>query len=199
VRVIDYTKEAGYPTRFPGEFNVMNARAASAVARYVMPNLSEEALRESLAEFKGTWRRFEYKGKTARGADVYDDYAHHPTAVEKTMAALRERVGSTKIFVAFHPHLFSRTRDLLPGFATAFKEADTLLIAPIYGAREVDDGSMSSEILTGSIQENGVNASAASFKEIQAFLETEPAAGDVVMIMGAGDIYTIADQLVESS
>ena len=199
VLVIDYTKETRYPTRFPGEFNVMNARAASAVARYVMPNLSEEALRDSLAEFKGTWRRFEYKGKTARGADVYDDYAHHPTAVEKTMTALREKVGSTKIFVAFHPHLFSRTRDLLPGFATAFKEADTLLIAPIYGAREVDDGSMSSEILADSIRKNGVDASAASFKEIQAFLETEPSAGDVVMIMGAGDIYTIADQLVESS
>ncbi len=197
VRVIDYTKEAGYPTRFPGEFNVMNARAASAAARCAMPQLSEDALRDSLAEFKGTWRRFEYKGKTIKGADVYDDYAHHPTAVAKTMAALRDRVGDAKIFVAFHPHLFSRTRDLLPEFATAFEDADTLLIAPIFGAREEDDGSMSSEILAATIRENGVAASALSLEEIRTHLETVPSEGDVIMIMGAGDIYKVADQLTE--
>lgn len=196
-RVIDYTKEAGYPTHFPGEFNVMNARAAAAAARCAMPDIAEDTLRDSLAEFKGTWRRFEYKGKTARGADVYDDYAHHPTAVAKTMAALRAKVGEeTKIYVAFHPHLFSRTRDLLPDFATAFGEADRLLIAPIFAAREEDDGSMSSEILADIIRKNGIDVSAASFEEIYSILESEPAAGDVIMLMGAGDIYKIADQLI---
>lgn len=194
-RVIDYTKEAGYPTRFPGEFNVMNARAASAASRAVLPTLPEDALRDSLARFEGTWRRFEYKGKTKQGADVYDDYAHHPTAVRRTLAALRAKT-SGKVFLAFHPHLFSRTRDLLPEFATAFNDADLALIAPIYPAREVDDGTMSSEILAETIRKNGVDASAASFEEIYERLNTEPEEGDVIMTMGAGDIYKIADRLV---
>lgn len=196
-RIIDYTKEAGYPTRFPGEFNLMNARAASAAARCALPELPEDTLRDALAEFKGTWRRFEYKGKTARGADVYDDYAHHPTAVAKTMAALRNKVGArAKTYVAFHPHLFSRTRDLLDGFATAFGDADKVLVAPIFGAREVDDGTMSNGILADVLRKNGVDARAASFEEIRSFLETEPSEGDVIMLMGAGDIYKVADTLV---
>ena len=194
-RVIDYTKEAGYPTRFPGEFNRMNARAASAAARAVMPELPEDTLRDALAAYEGTWRRFEYRGKTKRGADVYDDYAHHPTAVAKTLIELRKKTNG-KIFVAFHPHLFSRTRDLLPGFTTAFQGADRVIIAPIYAAREPDDGTISNRILADRIRETGVNASSGTFEEIRQIFETEPGPGDIVMTMGAGDIYKVADALV---
>ena len=194
-RVVDYTKEAGYPTRFPGEFNRMNARAASAAARAVMPEIPEDTLRDALAAYEGTWRRFEYRGKTKRGADVYDDYAHHPTAVAKTLIELRRKT-SGKIFVAFHPHLFSRTRDLLPGFTTAFQGADRVIIAPIYAAREPDDGTISNRILADRIRETGVNASSGTFEEIRQIFETEPGPGDIVMTMGAGDIYKVADALV---
>ncbi len=192
--VVDYQKEAGYPVRFPGEFNVMNARAATAAARKVLPGIPEDLLRDSLASFEGTWRRFEYKGTAKSGAEVYDDYAHHPTAVQKTIQELRAKT-SGKIFVAFHPHLFSRTRDLFQEFSTAFARADRVYIAPIYPARELDDGTMSNEILAAAIQKQGVQATAGTFAEIQESLEKEAGPGDLIMTMGAGDIYKVADAL----
>lgn len=192
-RVIDYTREPSYELSLPGEFNRMNARAAVAAARIVRPDLSEETIARSLADFHGTWRRFEYKGKTASGADVYDDYAHHPTAVRETLKALREKAKG-RIIVAFHPHLYSRTKDLLPEFATAFKDADRVLIAPIYAAREIDDGSISSEILAERIRENGTDAAALGFDAIEKEL-AEAKEGDTIMTMGAGDIYKVADRI----
>ena len=195
-RVIDYTKEPAYELRLPGEFNRNNARAAAAAARVASPPVTDDIIVASLADFHGTWRRFEYKGKTSRGADVYDDYAHHPTAVRETLKALRAKT-SGKIFVAFHPHLYSRTRDLLDEFATAFTDADEVLIAPIYAAREADDGTISSAMLAERIQKNGTPARAASFEEIEHALATKPAASDTIMTMGAGDIYKIADLLIQ--
>lgn len=195
-RVVDYTKEPAYTLRLPGEFNVMNARAAAAAARVVLPAISNSAIAESLAAFEGTWRRFEYKGTTRTGADVYDDYAHHPTAVKETLRALRAKTNG-KIFVAFHPHLYSRTRDLLNEFATAFGDADRVLIAPIYAAREVDDGSISSKVLAENIRATGTDAVASdSFDSIEAEL-LRASEGDTIMTMGAGDIYKVADKLVQ--
>ena len=205
VRIIDYLDEPSYETKLPGEFNVDNARAAAAAARAIFPEVSESTIVESLASFTGTWRRFEYKGKTKRGAEVYDDYAHHPTAVRKTLAELKKKILEAtplgtkgKIYVAFHPHLYSRTRDLFEGFATAFNDADRVLIAPIYAAREIDDGTVSNKTLAEAIAKNGTEATPVDFTEIRRYFETEPKEGDIIMTMGAGDIYRVADQLVAS-
>ncbi|MES2995167.1 MAG: Mur ligase domain-containing protein [Patescibacteria group bacterium] len=193
--VIDYTQEGDFELRMPGEFNQMNARAAAAAAKAALPDISHESIRTSLAAFEGTWRRFEYKGRAKSGALVYDDYAHHPTAVRNTITELRKKTEG-KVYVAFHPHLYSRTRDLLPDFATAFAGADIVVIAPIYAAREVDDGTVSNKILADEIRKHGVNAiTLDSFDEIREKLE-EAGEGDVVMTMGAGDIYKVADMLV---
>lgn len=195
-RVIDYTGAPSYTLQLPGEFNQSNARAAAAAARVVVPTLSDEAIARSLAAFQGTWRRFEYKGKTAQGAHVYDDYAHHPTAVKVTLKALRARVTG-KIYVAFHPHLYSRTRDLLDEFAQAFVDADRVIIAPIYPARETDDGTISSEILAERIRATGTDAVAlGSFETIEEALQ-EAGPDDTIITMGAGDIYKVADALVK--
>lgn len=194
-RVVDYTSEPAYAISLLGEFNRMNARAASKTAHIALPALPNERVKESLSTFAGAWRRFEYKGKTKRGADVYDDYAHHPTAVRKTVGEVRRQTKG-KIFLAFHPHLYSRTRDLFEDFVHAFIGVDRLLIAPIYGAREVDDETVSSEILAERVRMEGVNASAETFENIQHIFESEPIAGDVVITMGAGDIYKVADVLV---
>ncbi|NNM84007.1 UDP-N-acetylmuramate--L-alanine ligase [Candidatus Parcubacteria bacterium] len=197
-KVIDYMKEQVYELRLPGEFNQMNARAAVAAARAVCPSISDDTIHSSLASFQGTWRRFEYKGKTAHGAEVYDDYAHHPTAISATLKALRRKVKGN-IIVAFHPHLYSRTRDLLDEFAVAFSDADQVLIAPIYAARETDDGSISSEILAERIRATGTDAVALdSFDAIKQALDGVKQ-GDTIMTMGAGDIYKIADTLVSSA
>ena len=195
-KVIEYAKEPNFEIAFPGEFNQMNARAAAAAARAAYPAITDEVIRSSIASFEGTWRRFEYKGKTKTGVDVYDDYAHHPTAVSKTLAELRKKTMG-KVFVAFHPHLFSRTRDLLPEFANAFKDADEILIAPIFPARELDDGTISNTILAEKISETGKHSRAATFEEIEHILSTEPAEGDTIMTMGAGDIYKVADALIK--
>ena len=194
-RVVDYTKEPAYTLRLLGEFNQSNARAAAAAARVVLPEITDTSIYGSVSAFQGTWRRFEYKGKTAKGAEVYDDYAPHQTAVRETLKALRAKVAG-KIIAAFHPHLYSRTRDLLAEFATAFSDADRVYIAPIYAAREVDDGSISSEILAEHIRATGVDAIALDFDAIQKALG-EAAAGDTIMTMGAGDIYKVADALVK--
>jgi UDP-N-acetylmuramate--alanine ligase len=196
-KIIDYTQEPAYGLRLPGEFNIMNARAAAAAARFVLPSISEETVAESLGDFHGTWRRFEYRGVTKQGADIYDDYAHHPTAIAGTLAELRKRTMG-KLFVAFHPHLYSRTRDLFDGFSTAFKDADYVLIAPIYAAREVDDGSVSSVLLAERITLNGTHATA--LETFTAIEESLSVAGpkDTIVTMGAGDIYKVADSLAFS-
>ncbi len=194
-KVIDYTTGPEYALRLPGGFNMMNARAAAAAARFVSPKIPETSLADSLGDFHGTWRRFEYKGKTATGAEVYDDYAHHPTAIAATLNELRRRTKG-KLFVAFHPHLYSRTRDLFDGFSLAFTDADYVLIAPIYAARETDDGLVSSFLLAERIMANGTEAS--SFESFDAIKEALGAAGpnDTIVTMGAGDIYKVADALV---
>ncbi len=194
--VFDYRAEPRFELRLPGEFNQMNARAAAAAARAVLPDISTYNIFESLSTFQGTWRRFEYKGKTKYGADLYDDYAHHPTAVQETIRALRQRTPG-RIVIAFHPHLYSRTRDLIDGFSRAFVEADEVVIAPIYAARETDDGSVSSKLLAERISESGTPARPLrDLKEVQEYLETLPAT-DTIMTMGAGDIYKVADALVQ--
>ena len=154
----------------------------------------ESVLSKSLGDFHGTWRRFEYKGKTKQGADVYDDYAHHPTAVALTLSELRRRTKG-KLFVAFHPHLYSRTKDLFDGFSMAFKDADYALIAPIYAAREEDDGSISSTLLAERITANGTHATALdSFDAIEEAIQYDCRI-DTIVTMGAGDIYKVADSL----
>lgn len=195
-RVVDYTQEPSFELLIPGEFNQMNARAAAAAARAVIPALLPLEVNRSLSSFHGSWRRFEEKGRAKEGFQVFDDYAHHPTAIKETLRALKQRVKG-KIFIAFHPHLYSRTRDLMDGFVRAFTDADEVLIAPIYAAREIDDGSVSNEMLAENIRAEGVSARAATFEEIENILRTEAGPDDVVMTMGAGDIYKVADRLVE--
>lgn len=199
--VIDYTQEQAYTLRLLGKFNQDNARAASAAARIVAPSIQEHVIAESLAGFQGTWRRFQFKGIAPNGIEVYDDYAHHPTAVAETLHALREKrekEGKTgRILAAFHPHLYSRTRDLLDSFSRAFVDADEVVIAPIYAARELDDGSISSEILAQHIREEGVSAHATnSLEDAELMLRGMAKSGDIIITMGAGDIYKVADALV---
>lgn len=198
-RIVDYTKEQVPELRLIGEFNRMNARAAKSAAKVLQPELAEECIDKALAEFHGSWRRFEYKGETKKGAQVYDDYAHHPTAIEKTIVGVREKFPGKQIVVAFHPHLFSRTRDLFDGFVRALAIADRVIIAPIYAAREPDDPSISNHILAEAVASIGASARALdSFEDIELALR-EYGSDTVIITMGAGDIYHVADALVGSN
>lgn len=196
--VVDYTVGEVPPLHLIGEFNRMNARAASAAARAAFPDIAQGTIDRALGDFKGSWRRFERRGETASGALVYDDYAHHPTAVRKTIAAAREQFPDKNIVVAFHPHLYSRTRDLMDDFAQALATADTAVIVPIYAAREKPDPSVSHHVLATRTNECGGRAEALdSFGEIRTRLSNE-GADSLIITMGAGDIYKVAEQLVEA-
>ena len=200
--IIDYTTQSVPRLELIGEFNRQNAQAAKAAARAAFPHLDESYTDKALLEFKGSWRRFEYKGETPSGALVYDDYAHHPTAVRKTIEAAREKFPNKKIIVAFHPHLYSRTKSFLNEFAEALAKADEAIVAPIYAAREANDPSVSNHILAKKINDAGGKAIALdSFDEIREHLLATSyklqATGCLLITMGAGDIYKVAEQIID--
>ena len=195
-KIIDYTKVDVPQLMMIGEFNRMNARAAKAAARAAAPDISEKIIDTSLSTFGGTWRRFEYKGKTASGAELYDDYAHHPTAIQETLKAAKERFKDSKLIVAFHPHLYSRTRDLMEEFANSFTGADEVIIAPIYAAREEPIPGITSQALAEKVSTHGIPARGfETLQDVEAYLRTKAAAGVTIITMGAGDIYKVAENL----
>lgn len=194
-RIVDYTKEEVPHLRLLGEFNRENARAAKAAARAAFPDISESVADAAFTQFKGSWRRFEYKGETPKGALVYDDYAHHPTAIEKTLHAVREKFPNKKIVVAFHAHLYSRTRDLMKGFGEALALADEVIVAPIYPAREEPIPGITNHALAKVVVRHGGHARALdSFDRIREVL-LEYDSGTLIITMGAGDIYKVAEQI----
>jgi UDP-N-acetylmuramate--alanine ligase len=190
--VIDYTKEGAVPPLMvPGVHNKENAQAAMAVARAL--GLTEALIERSLADFPGTWRRFDYKGTTRAGTFVYDDYAHHPAEVAATIAGFREKFPNKKLTVIFQPHLYSRTRDHLQAFAQSLSGADKVVVLPIYAARETDPGDIKSEDLVRLLGDKGVFA--------PGFTRVMPVLGllageDVVVTMGAGDVYKVGEEVL---
>ncbi len=198
VRIVDYTREAGAPLSLIGEFNQMNARAAKAAAKAAYPDITDTVCDEVLSHFQGSWRRFEYKGESATGAAVYDDYAHHPTEVKSTIRAAREKFPHKKLVVAFHPHLYSRTKSFFDEFAAALAEADEVLIAPIYAAREKFDPSVTHVKLAEAVSAHGTPARAPlSFDGIREALESY-GSETLIITMGAGDIYKVAEQITRT-
>jgi len=207
-KVIDYAEENVPHLQLIGEFNAQNARAAKAAAHAAFPDptgqqaaygasISEEMIDQTLMSFKGSWRRFEYKGETPSGALVYDDYAHHPTAIAKTIEAAREKFPDKKIVVAFHPHLYSRTKSLMKEFAAALASADMAIVAPIYAARELVDPSVSNHTLASAAQTIDGNAVALdSFDDIRDELLKQDSQS-LIITMGAGDIYKVAEQIAD--
>ncbi|MEI6480342.1 MAG: UDP-N-acetylmuramate--L-alanine ligase [bacterium] len=198
-KLVDYScyKEMSFELGVPGAHNKSNAAAAIAVAHVL--GIPPRKAAESLKDFKGTWRRFEYKGETSGGVKVYDDYAHHPTEIKATLAAARQMYPAGKIVVAFQPHLFSRTKDHLHEFASAFSQVDKVLLAPIYAAREVDDGTISSQILKEVMGEHSSDVHVFnSLEELKAYAEETLQKGDVFMTMGAGNIYEIGEQIIKA-
>ncbi len=199
VDVIDWTKYLDKVPQLavPGEHNRKDAAAALAVAE--LSGVPAAAAAAALAQFSGTWRRLEKRGITESGAIVYDDYAHHPTEIRASLAALRELYprGEKKITVVFQPHLYSRTKAFFAEFASAFGDADEAYFLPIYFAREAPDPSVSSEKLAAAVAEHVPGARAfADFSEAEAFISKQQFCGaDVLVTMGAGEAYKITEGL----
>lgn len=203
VRVLDYMEYLDQVPhlKIPGLHNKKNAACALAVAEVLgLGPVSEHgAPRDVLSAFSGTWRRFDFKGTTSNGVLVYDDYAHHPTEIMATLAGARELFHDKKITVIFQPHLFSRTKSLFKEFSQSFNDADEIILLPIYKAREVDDGTVSSKQLAEEMKKNGKNVLYFDTKEeVLAYLKEKTSPNDVIMTVGAGDVYHIGEKFLSS-
>ena len=128
---------------------------------------------------------------------MYDDYAHHPTAIRRTIEAAREKFPGKKIVVFFHPHLYSRTRDLFPDFAKALALADEAYILPVYAAREAHDPTVTNAALADAVNKKGGKATAVSgLVEVTQILKTL-GADTVAFTMGAGDVYKAGEEALK--
>lgn len=203
-KVMNYTDFLNPVTRLkiPGIHNKSNAAAAFTVASILA--ISYTNANSALGEFPGTWRRFEYKGELLNGTLVYDDYAHHPAEIKATLQGFRElyaKENGWAITVIFQPHLFSRTKLLLPDFAKSFEGADMVIVLPIYYAREEDDGTISSKILAEKINEAGTKAESFSdFKTAEDYMKVwlpKMNEKDIMITMGAGEAFKIGDSLLK--
>ena len=180
-----------------GIHNVRNSLAAIATAFELGLDPSECV--KPLQTFTGAKRRFELKG-ILDGTRIVDDYAHHPTEILTTLEAAKMSMGKGRIIVAFQPHTYTRTRELLELFSTAFKNADKVIIADIYASRETDPGDINSEMLAFEIDKVSKNCVyIGSFEEIAEYIKKEVSDGDLVITMGAGDIYKVANILLETA
>ena len=194
--VIDYTElfDVMLPLKQPGVHNRLNAAAALTVARH--EKLSVEESKAALAEFAGTWRRFEYKGEF-QGVPVYDDYAHHPTEIKATLDGVRELYPNKDITIVFEPHTYSRTGMLFDDFARAFAHADRVLLMPIYAAREENpDGISSRELAVKSLEYNKNVLYVPSYEDAIETLKDATKQNDVIVVLGAGNITKLATELV---
>lgn len=170
-----------------GKHNILNALAAFGSA-YVC-GISPEDIADGLSTYSGAKRRMEHKGSVC-GACVYDDYAHHPTEVYATLSGARQ-FCTGRLICAFQPHTYSRTHALLEKFKEAFMPADIVILADIYAAREKDTGLVSSKVIADMLGERGIYAG--SLERVADEIKNIARKDDMVIVMGAGDIYKVFD------
>ena len=183
----------------PGIHNVLNATAAIALALEL--GISIGAIKKALAGFKGAWRRFEKKGEI-KGVTIIDDYAHHPTEVQATLAAARKLLGDRKIICVFQPHHYQRTKALFDDFVKSFSNADEIVIPDIYSVAGREDKlterEVSSKMLVEEIAKLGEDVKyIGELDEVVKYLAEHTKKEDVVITMGAGDVTEVGDKLLK--
>lgn len=184
----------------PGAHNALNAAAALEACRLAGADPAKAAA--ALADFQGAGRRFELLGRTAAGAAIYDDYAHHPTEVAATVAAART-LAPRRVVVVFQPHLYSRTRALAGDFGRALAGADLVVVLDVYAARErgEDFPGVSGKLVADAAADAADGRPVAwlpSFDAAEAFLRSQLRAGDLCLAMGAGDVDGLGRRLAAS-
>jgi len=178
----------------PGEYNIYNALAAIAVARQL--GIDFHKIKDILRNFKGAQRRFQIVGE-AEGITIVDDYAHHPTEIKETLKAAKSS-DSKRIIAVFQPHRYSRTYYLFNDFVKSFSHADLVIITPIYSAGEESIEGISSDILVERIrEEEDREVILLETRQIRDYLYKILQPGDMVITMGAGDIWKVSYELAE--
>ncbi len=175
-----------------GKHNIYNALSAIATAKIY--GIDNNSIIEGIKEFTGAHRRFEYMGDY-NGARIYNDYAHHPTEIKATIKSAN-MLPHKRIIAVFQPHTFSRTITLFDEFSKAFKECDEVILADIYPAREIDTGIVSSKKLSEAINQISNNCNYIGDKnDIVNYLKQNLSEKDIVLFIGAGDIYKLGDEI----
>ncbi len=183
--------------RIAGTHNVSNSLAAIVLAHHA--GIPADRIAEGVSSFEGVRRRMTLCGKV-RGVTVLDDYAHHPTEIRATLRAVRSRYAPRRCWVVFQPHQASRTRKLLKEFGGAFEDADFVLIPDIYSVRDTEEDrqAINSNGLVQLLCSTGkVSCYLPTFEAVTEHLERNLTAGDLVITMGAGDVWKVADGLVK--
>ncbi len=179
--------------RVPGTHNILNALAAIAAADSL--GIDPAVTLSAIGEFTGTDRRFQKKG-VLHGVTIIDDYAHHPQEISATLAAAKD-YPHKKLHIIFQPHTYTRTKLLFDDFAKALQDADEVIVARIYPARETDTLGMSAALLSEAVSRLGTPSVAfEDFEDIEDYVLTHCEEGDVVITMGAGDVYKIGEELL---
>ncbi len=183
-----------FQLRVPGQHNVLNALAAIAVGLEL--GLSPDVIREGLMVYSGVQRRFTLKGES-QGVMVVDDYGHHPTEIEAALSAAKS-LKRKRLVVLFQPHRFTRTRDLLQRFATCFNQADMLVITDIYSAGERPIPGVTGERIVHVVEEYGHRdvSYLPETKAVVPHLLNVVKRGDLVLTLGAGDVYALGEELL---
>ena len=175
-----------------GRHNVIDSLAAIAAAERVGVSFAD--IQKALNDFEGVERRFEHKG-VINGCEIIDDYAHHPQEIEATLKAAKQ-CRHNKLYVVFQPHTYTRTKALLPEFAKALMDADELILADIYAAREINTVGVSSKDIADLVNAAGGKASYfPDFEQIKKYILNKVGEGDLLITMGAGNVVDIANQL----
>ncbi len=180
-----------------GKHNISNALAVIVACIELGVELVD--IRKYLSEFTGTARRMEVMGEF-KGAAIIDDYAHHPTEIKATLAGARAVFQDRKIKVVFHPHTFTRTRALLNDFAESFGDADEVIVLDIYGSAREEQGGVSSADLVRKLKAQSSKLKAfhiPTLKQCEEYLRENAERGDVIILMGAGDVFRIGENLVK--
>ena len=185
---------SSYILGVPGEHNVYNALAAIALSDLL--SINTPVIQNALSSFRGTDRRFEYKG-TVNGITIIDDYAHHPTEITATLKAAVNYPHKT-LWCVFQPHTYTRTKAFMKEFAKALSCADQVILAKIYPARETDDLGISSETLQKEIEALGKTCYYfPDYETIEKFVLKNCMPGDLLITMGAGDVVKVGENLLK--
>jgi UDP-N-acetylmuramate--alanine ligase len=181
--------------KVPGKHNVYNSLAAIAAALEL--DVPFDTIAHALSEFSGAERRFQFKGEE-KGITVVDDYGHHPTEIKATLSAARIGAPNRRIVVLFQPHRYTRTADLMDEFASAFNNADVLLVSDIYAASENPIEGINAEVLTNRIKSYGHKSAEyiGSIDGSAEVLRDTVREGDLVITLGAGTVTRIGDKLL---
>lgn len=188
-----------FEIKVPGEHNCLNA-VASIIASWET-GLDTEQVKKGLASFIGSKRRLEYIGKIPSGAMLYDDYAHHPTEIRKTLNALKNLHPAKKIICIFQPHTYSRTKVLFDGFVKAFTDAETVIFIDIFpSAREAPDETVTSDKLANEAARFHKNSIFMSNPKdvVKYLIDTQPQENTIIVTMGAGDVYKIGQEILNT-